>query len=75
MSRSQIAHGVRGATISPHLTHVDISDPQFEKVEIEVLTDELCSMYGCDRCPGHVASVDGTPVFCDHDCHRVDSDA
>jgi hypothetical protein len=46
---------------------MDISDPQFEKVEIEVLTDDLCSIYGCDRCPGHVVSADGTPVFCDRE--------
>jgi hypothetical protein len=42
---------------------------------VEVLTEDLCAVYGCDRCPGSVKGEDGTPVFCTHDCHRADCDA
>jgi len=37
----------------------------------EVATDDLCSVYGCDRCPGFVKSADGDFVFCVHDCHEA----
>jgi hypothetical protein len=40
-------------------------------VDIEVATDDLCSVYGCDRCPGFVKSVEGEYVFCVHDCHEA----
>jgi hypothetical protein len=40
-------------------------------VDIEVATDDLCSVYGCDHCPGFVKSADGEFLFCIHDCHRV----
>jgi hypothetical protein len=48
---------------------------EMEETDIEVITEDLCAMYGCERCPGHVTSDDGTPVFCTHECHRVDADA
>jgi hypothetical protein len=43
--------------------------------EIELLTEDLCGIYGgCELCPGHVAAEDGTPIFCTHECHRMDLD-
>jgi len=43
--------------------------------EIEVLTEDLCAVYGCERCPGWVKDSYGTPVFCTHDCNPADCDA
>lgn len=40
-------------------------------VNIEVATDELCSVYGCDRCPGFLKTEDGQIVLCDHECHAT----
>jgi len=43
--------------------------------EAETLTEDLCAVYGSDRCPGWVKSDDGTPVFCTQECHRNRCDA
>jgi hypothetical protein len=42
-------------------------------VDIEVATDDLCSVYGCDFCPGFAKSDNGEYVFCVHECHEVDN--
>lgn len=52
-----------------------MEQPEFEEVEIDVITEDLCEMYGCDRCPGIVTTEAGLPILCVHECHRVDSDA
>ena len=44
-------------------------------VDIEVATDDLCSVYGCDRCPGFARSDGGEYVFCVHDCHEASDHA
>ena len=47
-----------------------------EGAEIELLTEDLCRIYGsCALCPGHVTYEGGIPIFCTHECHRVDLDA
>ena len=43
--------------------------------EIDVVTENLCVIYGCELCPHFLTSEDGTPVYCTHDCHRTDYDA
>jgi hypothetical protein len=43
--------------------------------EIEVVTEDLCAVYGFDRCPGWLKDSFGTPIFCTHECHRDDCDA
>lgn len=43
--------------------------------EVKALTEDLCAVYGADRCPGWVKSDDGTPVFCTQECHRNRCDA
>jgi hypothetical protein len=43
--------------------------------KVDVLSEDLCAIYGCDRCPRWVKSEDGTPVFCTHECHRGQCDA
>ena len=48
-----------------------MSDSGWIDVNIEVATDDLCSVYGCDRCPGFVKSADGEFLFCIHDCHSA----
>jgi hypothetical protein len=42
---------------------------------IEVVAEDLCAIYGCERCPGCLKDSYGTPVFCTHECHRADCDA
>jgi hypothetical protein len=43
--------------------------------EIEVVAEDMCAVYGCNRCPGWVKAGDGTPVFCTHECHPNQCDA
>ena len=38
---------------------------EWESVNIEVATDDLCSVYGCTACPGFLKTEDGQFVFCD----------
>jgi hypothetical protein len=41
---------------------------------VNIAGDDLCSVYGCDRCPGFVKSAYGGLgglVFCSHDCHEA----
>jgi hypothetical protein len=52
-----------------------MENPDFETVEIDVVTEDLCEVYGCDNCPGIVTTENAIPVLCIHACHRVDSDA
>jgi hypothetical protein len=53
-------------------TAIDMSDSgEWESVNIEVTTDDLCSVYGCNACPGFVKTEDGQFVFCDHECHAA----
>lgn len=41
----------------------------------EVISEDLCAIYGCEQCPGAVKDAYGTPVFCTHQCHRDKCDA
>jgi hypothetical protein len=40
-------------------------------VDFEVATDDLCSVYGCDHCPGFLGTEEGEFVFCVHDCYKA----
>jgi len=40
-----------------------------ETQEIEVITENLCAIYGCDLCPCWLRTKYGTTVVCKHECH------
>jgi hypothetical protein len=44
---------------------------EWVSVNIKVLTDDLCSVYGCTACPWLPEDGDGQFVFCDHECHAT----
>lgn len=46
-----------------------------EVEEVDVVTEDLCVIYGCELCPHFLKSENGTPVFCTHECHRDHCDA
>lgn len=71
-TNSVFCRGFAGSTVGKQIGSI-MSGVEIEKVD--VLSEDLCAIYGCDRCPRWVKSEDGTPVFCTHECHRGQCDA